>query len=199
MDHLQTCPFCGHAPDPENLQDSLHSSGIYGHYRDKQNPSHGVAFNRSPDGADYRGWEMNCLTTEGGCGAVVSGDGRAGALARWNTRAPVVCDAAQADLIRNESAAQQFWVELKELSQIDSHAAWVRVANVVGHSFIDNNLGFIDAMLKTFDLEQFPSKIAMAFLMAARPGRDLLKNWEGAVLRMREKEETTEAKGPKNE
>lgn len=84
---LLPCPFCGMEPDLEDV-DTLHKSGIYWRLRKigdgKIRTYHGR--NESQDG-DGECWEMNCPTTAGGCGVVMSGDSREETINSWNRRA----------------------------------------------------------------------------------------------------------------
>lgn len=60
---LKPCPFCGHQPDENNLDDSIH-----------------------PVTRDYNVWEAGCVDNEGGCNAYVLGGTMLDAVANWNKR-----------------------------------------------------------------------------------------------------------------
>lgn len=62
---LHPCPFCGHAPDVENLCDSLH-----------------------PVTRDRSLWTFSCVDNEGGCNASVLADSEESAIEAWNRRSP---------------------------------------------------------------------------------------------------------------
>lgn len=83
---LKPCPFCGHVP--QDWPDFLHLTG--GGWRDDP-LGDGTMFRHymradDPRGVQGKCWELNCLTHEGGCGANVTGDSRAEAIAAWNRR-----------------------------------------------------------------------------------------------------------------
>jgi hypothetical protein len=80
---LLACPFCGHQPEPGNLIDSLYPDGIYRHYSKEHDIDH---YTHSPIGAVAEIWGMRCNTSEGGCGAQVTGEGKQGAVDAWNMR-----------------------------------------------------------------------------------------------------------------
>lgn len=61
---LLKCPFCGHQPSENNLDDSIH-----------------------PVNRERTLWNAGCVDNEGGCNAYVLGGSREEAIQRWNTRA----------------------------------------------------------------------------------------------------------------
>jgi hypothetical protein len=77
------CPFCGMHADLEN-GDTLYPSGTG--WRDVAGL--GREYHRSRD-VPRESWcyRMHCPITAGGCGAEISGDTEAEALANWNRRA----------------------------------------------------------------------------------------------------------------
>ncbi len=77
------CPFCGKAVDFED-DDTLHPSGT-GWYDDGEGLRTYHRYDAVPK--EQWCWDMNCPTPAGGCGANVSGDSKAEALAKWNRRA----------------------------------------------------------------------------------------------------------------
>ena len=82
---LLPCPFCGHAPFPSNLEDSLHPSGVY--WRDEPDGFRHYVRRGSRRESDGEVWSFGCLQSEGGCGAELRGDGCDEVLAAWNRRA----------------------------------------------------------------------------------------------------------------
>jgi hypothetical protein len=62
---LNSCPFCGHQPEEENLYCSLRRySSRFG----------------------FTLWEAGCVDHEGGCNAYVLADSREEAISKWNNR-----------------------------------------------------------------------------------------------------------------
>ncbi|MDB5931376.1 MAG: hypothetical protein JWR60_3083 [Polaromonas sp.] len=82
-EELKPCPFCGHAPDPENLIDLLYPTGTY--WREEDGLRHYFRRSHRKEG-DGQVWSFGCLTTEGGCGVFVHADARDEVLAAWNRR-----------------------------------------------------------------------------------------------------------------
>jgi len=60
---VKPCPFCAHIFDSENFADSIH-----------------------PENRDKTLFSVNCLESEGGCGAKVLGASKEEAVSKWNTR-----------------------------------------------------------------------------------------------------------------
>lgn len=86
MSELKPCPFCGWHMDGD-MRDIVYPTGSYAHYIDRQQPEHGLHFNRDRRGAVHDVWHVGCTENMGGCGASVMGLDRAGAVAAWNRRA----------------------------------------------------------------------------------------------------------------
>ena len=86
LTELLCCPFCGKKPDM-NDPSTLHPNGIY--FVDSADIGRHY-FGRTH--ALYAGkpaecWDVNCLEESGGCGARITGDGKADAVAKWQRRA----------------------------------------------------------------------------------------------------------------
>jgi hypothetical protein len=64
MSDIKPCPFCGHEPRRDNLEDSLH-----------------------PLNRERTLWTFSCLDNEGGCNASVLGNSAEECVKLWNTRA----------------------------------------------------------------------------------------------------------------
>lgn len=80
---LEDCPFCAKSLDIED-SDTLHPSGS----RWIQEPDgfrHYISYD-DPRESDGRVWVVNCVLHYSGCGASISGDSKAEAVKRWNTR-----------------------------------------------------------------------------------------------------------------
>jgi len=60
---FEPCPFCGHVPLHDNIDDSLH-----------------------PVDRERKVWQFGCLANEGGCDSFVLGDSEADVVAKWNKR-----------------------------------------------------------------------------------------------------------------
>lgn len=85
---LLPCPFCGWQP-PADLSDVLYPSGTYRRVDERHGFAHYVSMNQSKAG-DTPCWDMHCTTNMGGCGAQISADSEAEAIAAWNRRPSVI-------------------------------------------------------------------------------------------------------------
>lgn len=83
---MKPCPFCGHNVDMTD-PDTLYPSGI-GWKEFKNGEDTMQSYHPYCEVPKERWcWDMHCVSTSGGCGALISGDSREEAIEKWNRRA----------------------------------------------------------------------------------------------------------------
>jgi hypothetical protein len=82
MQELKPCPFCGHEVSLEG-DDTLYPNGV-GWKKRKGGFTQYVSRMVVPE--EQWCYSMHCPTTEGGCGAEISGDSKQQAIDNWNKR-----------------------------------------------------------------------------------------------------------------
>ena len=78
------CPFCGNKVDLEDY-DTLYPSGVFWR-EDKELGMRTYHSRKNSLPSDKQCYAMHCPVPSGGCGAQVSGDSEAEAVAAWNRR-----------------------------------------------------------------------------------------------------------------